>query len=166
MIWHIIRRAIFFISNFFIFTFILILVGASDLVPLFETILITCLFYFFVTLLFKIDKTKILIMTLIFYFIYSFLLVNIDRSRSFYVLSWVKLYQISSDLPHNLNQIKSSEAINRSAISQRLAEQKTRGLIKEEGGYLKLTNIGNFLFSISNLFAKIFNLSNWFYHKY
>jgi hypothetical protein len=154
------------IYNFIIFSIILFILKNLNLFPLFETLLITCFIYYLIAQLHKIEKNKTIILTLIFYFVYSFLLINIDRSRSFYTISWVKNYQISSDYPYDLSQIKSSEAINQFAINQRLTEQINRQLISDEGKFLKVTELGNLVLNLSNLLARAFNLNNWFLNIY
>ena len=154
------------IYNFIIFSIILFILKNLDLFSLFETLLITCFIYYLIAQLHKIEKNKTIILTLIFYFVYSFLLINIDRSRSFYIISWVKNYQISSDYPYDLSQIKSSEAINQFAINQRLTEQINRQLISDEGKFLKVTELGNLVLNLSNLLARVFNLNNWFLNIY
>jgi hypothetical protein len=154
------------IYNFIVFSIILISLKYINFVSLLETILTTCFIYYLTARLYKTKKSKTIILTLIFYLVYSFLLVNIDRSRSFYVLSWVKIYKISSNYPYDLSQIKSSEAINKFAITQRLTEQKNRKLIYDDGKYLKLTKSGNLILNLSNLLARVFKLENWFINKY
>jgi hypothetical protein len=166
MIWKYTRNLSILIYNFIVFSIILISIKYVNFVSLFETILITCFIYYLIARLYKTEKRKTIILTLIFYFVYSFLLVNIDRSRSFYVLSWVKIYKISSNYPYDLSQVKSSEAINRFAITQRMTEQKDRKLIYDDGKYLGLTKSGNLILNLSNLFAKIFSLDNWFINRY
>ena len=91
------------------------------------------------------------------------LILNIDRSRSFYILSWVEKYSITvSDGNIDLRKVKSVEKNSEESISARIEEQKSRGLIREEKNKLELTVTGSLLLKISNAIAILFNLSGWF----
>ncbi len=88
-------------------------------------------------------------------------LLNVDRSRSFYVLSWVDQGEVSIENGQIVVNVESAEATDTSGVELRLKEQQQRGLIQEANGSYKLTNMGKFTLKIANLLAKIFNLKNW-----
>ena len=103
----------------------------------------------------------ILVVSFFFYSFYSVMLVNIDRSRSFYVLSWVgkdKIHYVNGKIHVN---VQSMEAINLEGVEQRINEQKDRGLIEISGDKIYLTWYGKGFLVISNLFADVFKLDNW-----
>ena len=89
--------------------------------------------------------------------------LNIDRSRSFYVLSWVKNYEIKKkNLRNDLLQIKSDEKKSISALVLRIDEQISRGLIKiNTDNFLELSYSGEILLIVSETSARIFNLEGW-----
>jgi hypothetical protein len=89
-------------------------------------------------------------------------LLNIDRSRSLYILSWahnnsIKLAQGSL----SLESVVSSERLIPTAVLQRIKEHKKRGLMKNEENYVVLTRRGELYFQIANHLARIFNLTGW-----
>lgn len=88
-------------------------------------------------------------------------LVNVDRSRSFYVLSWVDNGSISSSDGELKFRIKSNEALDTSGVALRLEEQIGRGLVQEANGRYQLTPTGNIYISMANFLADIYRLENW-----
>jgi hypothetical protein len=88
-------------------------------------------------------------------------LLNIDRSRSFYVLSWVDESKVYFENGQIVLEVRSTESTDIAGVDLRLKEQEQRGLIREENGVYKVTNIGKLTLRIANLLAKLFNLSNW-----
>jgi hypothetical protein len=92
-------------------------------------------------------------------------LVNIDRSRSFYVLSWVEKGLVSKEKGALEFKIESTEALDRNGVELRLNEQIQRGLVVEKGGIFHLTQTGRLLMSLSNLLSEIFKLENWDLNK-
>ena len=111
-------------------------------------------------------KFKLLIsltVSLLFFSIAQAQILNIDRSRSFYVLSWVDKGIIS------LNNSKivfrkecSKEMMNPEAIKIRLLEQSTRGYVSQTGPNFHLTFLGNLQLLIAKKLATVFELNNWF----
>lgn len=98
----------------------------------------------------------------VFAFITSFFLLNIDRSRSFYVLEWTKKELILlREGQLDLNKIHSSEALNKVAIEQRIEEQINRGLMKRGPDRTYLTGTGIFLVKFSDYLSKLFVLRGW-----
>ncbi len=101
-------------------------------------------------------------MVVVMVFISQNIYLNIDRSRSFYVLSWISKGEIISTTKGlDLQNVKSTEAENKSAILQRIVEQKSRGLIKKEKNTYKLTEKGNLILNFSELIGKIYDLRGW-----
>ncbi len=88
-------------------------------------------------------------------------LVNVDRSRSFYVLSWVENGSISSINGELKFRIKSSEALDINGVALRLEEQIGRGLVQEANGRYQLTPIGDLYISMANFLADLYRLENW-----
>ena len=92
----------------------------------------------------------------------STVLLNVDRSRSFYVLSWIERDLITIDHGKiNLSKVKSLEKLDESAINQRIYEQKARGFVYFQNGRPKLSLLGHILYRVSNLLANFFTLNSW-----
>ena len=110
----------------------------------------------------KTRNFETLLMVVVMVFISQNIYLNIDRSRSFYVLSWISKGEIISTTKGlDLQNVKSTEAENKSAILQRIVEQKSRGLIKKEKNTYKLTEKGNLILNFSELIGKIYDLRGW-----
>ena len=145
---------------------------------LFLQINLTFLFLGLLTLLylFYLNKRKFqlqnvvypLILTLLLNYNFAqFVLINVDRSRSFYVLSWVVNHEIEiSPDGYKLNPITSREKVNQIAITQRIDEQLERGLIKATNSKLELTRKGKLLYKFADQLANIYHLQGWFENKY
>ena len=111
----------------------------------------------------KINYQRITII-LIIYICLTQLFVNIDRSKSFYILHWIKNNEIDYNLTNlafldKLPEIKSRT--NEFDFSQRVQEHKIRGLVTQNGNKISLTNSGKFILKISELCAKYFRLKGW-----
>lgn len=90
-------------------------------------------------------------------------LLNIDRSRSFYVLSWIDSGKVIYG-EHGLQfNVDSPEASDLAGVSKRVKEQISRGLIYEKD--LTLTKEGKILLATANFLSKIFVLENWTQNK-
>lgn len=127
--------------------------------------LIITLFHFKINLL-TYDLKKSLRNSLLGFLIYLlvalFTILNIDRSRSFYVLSWVdKGVVICSSSGLDLSKVKSREKLNPSGISSRIEEQVKRGLILKSDSICKLTQYGELYLFSAEVIAEIFKLNNW-----
>jgi hypothetical protein len=92
-------------------------------------------------------------------------LLNVDRSRSFYVLSWVNQGKISEASGQIVLRVESEESSDIAGVKLRLIEQKQRGLIREIGGQYEVTGKGELALGIANTLAKIFNLKNWEFNR-
>lgn len=97
--------------------------------------------------------------------VFPYSLVNIDRSRSLYVLSWVDLNQVCVKSGETIVNVRSPESIAMVAISLRLQEHELRGLVIEKNGCFQITRNGKFILGLANLLAQIFKLENWELNK-
>jgi hypothetical protein len=99
-------------------------------------------------------------------FLTQTLILNIDRSRSFYVLSWVERGTVAIlDGNIDLQKVESVEKYSKESIYARIEEQKSRGLIREEKNKYELTVAGSFLLKISNYIKPVKVTTNnifWF----
>ena len=110
----------------------------------------------------KFDISLILLISLIFFTITSLPLVNVDRSRSIYVLSWINEGKIKiNNNVIDLAQVESKEKLNIDGVRQRINEQTERGLVIQDGNRLELSKSGQVIIIISKYVAKIFNLNGW-----
>jgi hypothetical protein len=91
----------------------------------------------------------------------SFSLLNTDRSRSFFVLSWVENSDIGL-INQNLivNNPVSPEFQNPESVIQRIEEQRQNGLIQSSS--LKLTNSGKYFLASIEFIARVFSLKGWY----
>lgn len=171
------RHMLFIITNFVMSC--LILVFSRNLVelnvPLFEEIIYASVLSTMVMLgsTFFLTKWKLLhdsnrilvyiniIALLVSVLILPYALLNVDRSRSFYVLSWVDQNKISKSGDQFLVQVQSSESLDIRGVKQRVEEQQQRGLIRENNGVYQVTEIGSFMLGVANFLAELFNLENW-----
>ena len=96
-------------------------------------------------------------------FLNQMFILNIDRSRSTFVLAWVDKGYVTNDSSEGIitNGILSKENLNEKATIQRIRENMDRGLISVRGENVRLTLAGNFLLFISQETADIFDLQGW-----
>lgn len=108
-----------------------------------------------------------LISSLIYFSTVQYTVLAIDRSRSFYVLSWVDrgwfAYKDGSLIlkPTVVREDIDLDPDNLEPIQQRIDEQISRRLIEIKGEKIQLTRIGELFLGTSNLTARLFNLKNW-----
>jgi hypothetical protein len=104
----------------------------------------------------------ILLLTLGFLITAQDTILNIDRSRSFYLLSWVERGTVKvNEQGIDLTLIKSNEKINLVEIQVRLLEQEQRHLIKMGASSYQLTDRGKILNFGVKILSKVFSLDNW-----
>jgi hypothetical protein len=111
---------------------------------------------------FRTTTAEILLVSTLFISLANLSLVNIDRSRSFYLLAWVgdsKVIEDDSGL--DLGMVLSNESRSIDAINVRLNEQISRGLVSQSGSEYRLTNLGKVYLLMSNVVAEWFKLENW-----
>lgn len=91
-------------------------------------------------------------------------LLNVDRSRSFYVLSWID----SGNISYSENKFKitanSPEAADEAGVIQRVLEQRSRGLIQKS--QMKLTSRGELTLEVAKCLSWLFKLENWALNRY
>ena len=105
---------------------------------------------------------KELVSVLIAFTITCTFLLNIDRSRSFFVLKWVNVY--STNGYTTLDTIvtkKQFDTLQKEALKQRIAEQGESFTLSIQDDKLSLTFLGVAIVKISILFSKIFKLSGY-----
>ena len=91
--------------------------------------------------------------------------LNVDRSRTTYVLAWVDKGFVSTTVTGEIQVIgvSSPENQNVEGSIQRIEENIERGLVKVEGKRVSLTTTGNLLLKIIQITADLFRLEGW--HK-
>jgi hypothetical protein len=95
-------------------------------------------------------------------FLTQTVILNIDRSRSFYVLGWVANHSIMiSPYELNLNDVLSKEKENSDAVRYRISEQIDRGLMVVNNDVLALTGRGILLVRFSDCISQVFDLRGW-----
>jgi hypothetical protein len=105
---------------------------------------------------------KYLCIALIVFTVAQASILNIDRSRSFYVLAWVqegKVLVTGNQI--DLSKVVSAEASSMTSIQTRLIEQSQRGLVTIKEGKYSLTKKGSLVLRISDLIAGVFKLELW-----
>ncbi len=90
----------------------------------------------------------------------SFLvLMNIDRSRSFYVLVWATFPRSAQEIENQ--SIIAFGSAEKFGILMRLKEQEKRGLIKHDEGFYSLTTTGRLMVTTADMFASLYKLDNY-----
>ena len=102
-----------------------------------------------------------LVAALIPFVIVSFLLLNIDRSRSIYVVKWVGANQNVGVTLEELRTSKNLTPSEFSAIQQRISEQVQSGTLIEADSKIRLTARGKFMLKVIETVAKIENLTGY-----
>lgn len=120
------------------------------------------LFRFFYTL--NLDKViASLCLAMVLMSLNQTFLLNIDRSRSTFVLAWVDKNLVFSDNKNQIyfNGVESLENLNQKASAQRVLENVQRGLIEPIDRSFRLTASGKFLLRICEFSADFFDLRGW-----
>ena len=155
------------IATFLLFVFVYAFRLTSNEVFLFIQI-ITCSFVLYLLLL--VIGTKIvffqnreLLSVLIAFTIVATLLLNIDRSRSFFVLKWVSEYSKDGEIqPEQLILKKNLGYLDKKAIQKRIEEQiQSQTISINDKGQIKLTMLGQLIVKISTFIAKLFHLKGF-----
>ena len=149
------------VANLILF-YIIQLVFQGTLI--FEKIIASTLILILLLLLVKKFNYKRLSIILIVCMSMILLFVNIDRSKSFYILFWVENNKISisgNNETYLNNFPKIKNRINEYDFSQRIKEHEARGLISSGNGELVLTKTGKFILLTSDLLARSFRLNGW-----
>ncbi len=117
----------------------------------------------FLIIIKKINYQRLTIILTI-YICLTQLFVNIDRSKSFYVLYWIENNEIEYDLTNLTFLVKVPDINSRTNefdFIQRVQEHKIRGLVTQNGKRISLTSAGKVILKISDLSAKFFRLKGW-----
>ena len=89
-------------------------------------------------------------------------ILNIDRSRSFYVLAWTHKNLISYENGIlNLTKVQSDEKLGLTGIETRINEQISRGLITKKSSELNLSKFGKVYYFCAEKIAVVYRLDNW-----
>jgi hypothetical protein len=105
----------------------------------------------------------VIISFLVLYISFATVLVNVDRSRSIFVLSWVGNNLVKIEPPgYDLSLIKSYASKDYEGIEMRLNEHMKRNLIQTNGSQVSLTSYGSILLGIIEFSAKFFNLQGFY----
>jgi hypothetical protein len=90
-------------------------------------------------------------------------LLNIDRSRSTFVLAWVDKSLVYSDAKNQIyfKGVESLENLNEKASAQRVLENIQRGLIEPVDSSFRLTASGKLLLVVCEFSADFFDLTGW-----
>jgi hypothetical protein len=108
----------------------------------------------------------VLLVSLTFYTSHQMVLLNIDRSRSYFVIGWVHDGNVKvNGNSYNYDNVISLEKQNPKAADMRLSEQINRGYITQRGNTLALTPSGKILFQIAEFLSQIYTLDNWKLNK-
>lgn len=92
-------------------------------------------------------------------------IMTVDRSKSFYVISWIHdLQPVKSNVLESAIRNKYGE-YDKSYINQRIKEQATRKIIISDKDEYRLSKIGQFYWGYASLISKIFNLQGWNQNK-
>lgn len=99
--------------------------------------------------------------SLLIFLLLSSLILQTDRSRTNFTLAWIEKNHVTFIDDKFIVSINNPEALNTSAIQQRLAEHERRMFLKVDGQRVKLSLIGYGALSFSEMLAKLFRLEGW-----
>jgi hypothetical protein len=88
-------------------------------------------------------------------------MLNIDRSRSFYLISWISQNKLNYNKGEIEINVKSPEAKDKEAIEFRLEEQISRKIVKIELDKISLTILGKLIYFTSEKTSQLFSLKGW-----
>jgi hypothetical protein len=98
---------------------------------------------------------------LIIFIFLSFLILNVDRSRSVYLLKWVEMSSSAGITEEELSNRMGFTKIEKSDFRQRINEQISSGTIRLDEDKLKLTLSGTVLTKFFNFLANFENLKGY-----
>jgi hypothetical protein len=133
---------------------------------LFSQIVILAFFSYFILILFWrkaiLFNGREMVSVILAFTLISSLTLNIDRSRSVFLIKWVSILSVAN--PVTLNSIVEFKNLPSSeifAIQQRLDEQQQVGMIRKKDSGYELTFRGDIFIKFSNLLAKALNLEGF-----
>ena len=103
-----------------------------------------------------------LLMVLIAFTVVSTLLLNVDRSRSVFLVKWV--YESSKENPITVDELILKKQLSVSeglSIKQRIREQGQMSFIRNQDSGLEVTFIGRLFIKVAELGAKVLNLKGY-----
>jgi len=107
-----------------------------------------------------INGNELLIVSISFILITS-LLLNIDRSRSFYLLKWVESAGNYGTSITELQKLKKLSDSDLAALKQRVREQDQSGFLFKDNERIYISSQGKFLVFIFRNLAKFENLKGY-----
>lgn len=103
-----------------------------------------------------------LLSILLFWSFAQFTLLNIDRSRSFFLIAWVDQGKVAiTNDGYSFAKVYSPEVLNHNGMVQRVDEQISRGILKKENDRLELTGKGRIVLETSKFLAREYKLTGW-----
>lgn len=103
-----------------------------------------------------------LLSVLLFWSLAQFTLLNIDRSRSFFLIAWVDQGKIEmTNSGYSFAKVSSPERLNHNGMVQRVDEQISRGILKKHTDRLELTTKGRIVLETSKFLAREYKLTGW-----
>ena len=102
-----------------------------------------------------------LVSIVILFALLSFSLLNIDRSRSVYLLKWVSISEQSELTSQEFIGSRANSKLDVRDLTQRLNEQKSIGTISIRGDRIELTTMGRFIVRLSNFASSFQNLKGY-----
>jgi hypothetical protein len=140
---------------------------SSDLFNQINIASVLCGLIIFFCLIFlkKINYENVILLFLVSLFFFTshqMVLLNVDRSRSYFVIGWVHEgnIKVEGNL-YNYDNVYSPEKKNIEAADFRLAEQIDRGYVIQKNQVLELSTSGKFLYQIAELLSGIYYLNTW-----
>ena len=102
-----------------------------------------------------------LISIVIMFTLLSFSLLNIDRSRSVYLLKWVSVSEKSKLNPQEFIDSRAKSELDVQDLTQRLSEQESIRTISIHADKIELTLLGRFIVWTSNFVGSFQNLKGY-----
>lgn len=88
-------------------------------------------------------------------------IMNIDRSKSSYLLSWIHDNPEISRMELRAKLEAKSLIYDEEYLEKRILEHIERGVFTEKNGELSTSYFGNFLYGFADLAAGLFRLDGW-----
>ena len=88
-------------------------------------------------------------------------LINIDRSRSVFVLKWVNQYGQSGTSIEELQKSKNFSSSEKSAVEQRIREQEQMKLLNSKNGKVYISELGKIAIFLFERIAALENLQGY-----
>ena len=109
----------------------------------------------------SIVRGRELVSVLVMFTVLSFSLLNIDRSRSIYLLKWISVSQSSALTPKLFIDSHAQSEQDIRDLTQRLHEQEALGSVSLDSNSLNLTLLGQYIVTSSYFLAKFENLNGF-----